>query len=298
MKKPYLVIMAAGMGSRYGGLKQIDKLDREGHIIIDYSIYDALNAGFRDITFIIKHEIEREFREVMDKHLKDKNVSVHYAYQELDMLPPGYCVPEGRKKPWGTAHAISCLNESDSPFAVINADDYYGPHAFNKIYSFLEKTTDRSFAMVAYRIANTVSEYGSVSRGICRAEQNMLTEIVEHTDVFTQNKRIYYREKGKINQLDPNSLVSMNLWGFTPSFIRECRDRFAHFLDANINDNPMGCEFYIPKVVSELIQKGRASVRVLESEDKWQGITYREDKANVVAAFEILREKGIYPNEI
>ena len=224
MKNPELVIMAAGMGSRYGGLKQIDTVDDCGHIIIDYSIYDAIKAGFRDFTFIIKKEIEKDFREVVDPHLAGKGVNVKYVYQELDKLPEGYSVPEGRVKPWGTAHAILCtLGTVDAPFAVINADDYYGAHAFEKIYSFLKNTNDEGkyhYAMVGYRIKNTVTEQGTVSRGVCAADENsMLTEIVERTKIGTRGGEIYYTEDGTDYELDPETLVSMNLWGFTPSYI-------------------------------------------------------------------------------
>ena len=300
MKNPELVIMAAGMGSRYGGLKQIDKVDDEGHIIIDYSIYDAIKAGFRDVTFIIKHEIEREFREVMDPHLAGKNINVKYVFQEVDMLPEGYTLPEGRRKPWGTAHALlCCLGTVDAPFAVINADDYYGAHAFEKIYNFL-KNVDESdkyhYAMVGYRIKNTVTEQGTVSRGVCKCEDGMLTEIVERTKIGIEpDGSIYFTEDGVNYPLDPDTLVSMNLWGLTPSFLRECKDRFTRFLDENVPKNPEKCEFFLPGVVSELIGEGKADVRVFDNEDKWYGVTYKEDKAQVVEAFKALKASGVYP---
>ena len=300
MKNPELVIMAAGMGSRYGGLKQIDKVDEEGHIIIDYSIYDAIKAGFRDVTFIIKKEIEKDFREVMDAHLAGKNINVKYVYQEIDKLPEGYKVPEGRRKPWGTAHALlCCLGTVDAPFAVINADDYYGAHAFEKIYEFLKNTNDEGkyhFAMVGYRIKNTVTEQGSVSRGICTSDENgMLTEIVERTKISTKDGKIYYTEDGVDTDLDPEVLVSMNLWGFTPSYLKECAERFPKFLDENVPKNPEKCEFFLPTVVSELISEGKADVRVLDNCDKWYGVTYKEDKEDVVNAFKALKAQGVYP---
>ncbi|MBO5946215.1 MAG: hypothetical protein J6Q69_06365, partial [Clostridia bacterium] len=228
MKNPELVIMAAGMGSRYGGLKQIDKVDDQGHIIIDYSIYDAMRAGFKDVTFIIKHEIEKDFREVMDAHLAGKDINVKYVFQEIDKLPEGYSVPEGRRKPWGTAHALlCCLGTVDAPFAVINADDYYGANAFTKIYNFLKNTTDDEkyhFAMVGYRIKNTVTEQGTVSRGVCEADENgMLTSIVERTKIGVNGDKIYFLEDGVSYDLDPETLVSMNLWALTPAYLRECR---------------------------------------------------------------------------
>lgn len=302
MKNPELVIMAAGMGSRYGGLKQIDTVDPEGHIIIDYSIYDAIKAGFRDVTFIIKKEIEKDFREVMDAHLAGKNINIKYVYQELDKLPEGYSVPEGRRKPWGTAHAIlCCLGTVNAPFAVINADDYYGANAFVKIYDFLKNSSDDEkyhYAMVGYRIKNTVTEQGTVSRGVCRSDENsMLTEIVERTKIGISNGEIYYTEDGVDTPLDPDTLVSMNLWGFTPSYIKECAGRFAAFLDKNLPVNPEKCEFFLPSVVAELIAEGKADVKVLDNTDKWYGVTYKEDKETVTAAFAELKSRGVYPSE-
>lgn len=302
MKNPELVIMAAGMGSRYGGLKQIDKVDSEGHIIIDYSIFDAMRAGFKDVTFIIKKEIEKDFREVMDAHLAGKDINVKYVYQELDKLPEGYSVPESRRKPWGTAHAIlCCLGTVDAPFAVINADDYYGANAFTKIYDFLKSTRDDEkyhYAMVGYRIKNTVTEQGTVSRGICEADENgMLTEIVERTKIGVSDGKIYYTENDVNTDLDPETLVSMNLWGFTSSYINECAKRFPAFLDANLPKNPEKCEFFLPTVVSELIGEGKADVRVLDNTDKWYGVTYKEDKATVIEAFKALKASGVYPEK-
>ncbi len=299
MNNPELVIMAAGMGSRYGGLKQIDTVDDYGHIIIDYSIYDAIKAGFRDVTFIIKKEIERDFREVMDAHLKGKDINVKYVYQELDKLPEGYKVPDGRRKPWGTAHALlCCLGTVKAPFAVINADDYYGAHAFEKIYNFLKNTNDNGkyhYAMVGYRIKNTVTEQGTVSRGVCSVKDGMLTEVVERTKVGIRGSEIYYTEGETDYPLDPESLVSMNLWGLTPSYLEECAKRFPKFLDENLPKNPEKCEFFLPTVVSELIAEGKADVKMLDNEDKWYGVTYKEDKVGVVEAFRNLTANGVYP---
>ena len=302
MNKPELVIMAAGMGSRYGGLKQIDAVDDYGHIIIDYSIYDAMRAGFRDVTFIIKKEIEKDFREVLDKHLAGKDINVKYVYQELDKLPEGFSVPEGRRKPWGTAHALlCCLGTVDAPFAVINADDYYGEHAFMKIYDFL-KNVDESdgkyhYAMVGYHIENTVTEQGTVSRGVCSHEDGMLTDITERTKIGISDGRIYYTEDGVDTELAPDTLVSMNLWGLTPSYLKECRERFARFLEENLAKNPEKCEFFLPTVVSELISEGKADVRLLDNPDKWYGVTYKEDKPAVVEAFKRFTAEGVYPAE-
>lgn len=301
MKSPELVIMAAGMGSRYGGLKQIDPVDEYGHIIIDYSIYDAIRAGFKSVTFIIKKQIERDFREVMDKHLEGKNIKVKYVYQELDKLPEGYSVPDGRTKPWGTAHALLCtLGTVDAPFAVINADDYYGANAFKKIYDFLSNVDESDgryhYSMVGYRIKNTVTEEGTVARGVCRCDNDgYLTEIVERTKIATEDGKIWYTEDDNDVDLDPDTLVSMNLWGLTPSYLRECEARFPAFLDKNLKTNPEKCEFFLPTVISELVTEGKADVRVLDNSDKWYGVTYKEDKKNVVEAFKKFIEDGIYP---
>ena len=302
MKNPELVIMAAGMGSRYGGLKQIDKVDEEGHIIIDYSIYDAMKAGFRDVTFIIKKEIEKDFREVMDAHLAGKDINVKYVYQEIDKLPEGFAVPEGRRKPWGTAHALlCCLGTVNAPFAVINADDYYGARAFEEIYNFLKNTNDDDkyhYAMVGYRIKNTVTEQGTVSRGICEADENgMLKSIVERTKISIKEGNIYYTEDDVDYALNPEALVSMNLWGLTTSYLEECKKRFPKFLEENLPKNPEKCEFFLPSVVSELVEEGKADVRVLDNTDMWYGVTYKEDKERVVNAFRELKKSGIYPKK-
>ena len=300
MKRPELVILAAGMGSRYGGLKQIDKVDESGHIIIDYSIYDAILAGFKSITFIIKHEIEKDFREVMDAHLAGKDVEVKYVFQELDKLPEGYSLPEGRRKPWGTAHAILCCRGVvDAPFAVINADDYYGREAFKTIYDFLanaEDTDKYHYAMVGYRIKNTVTEMGGVSRGICESDEHgMLTSVTECHGIGIDNGVISYEKDGERVVLDGDTLVSMNLWGLTPSYIEECARMFPAFLDEGLKNNPEKCEFYIPLVVSNLLDEGKCDVKVLDNSDKWYGVTYKEDKPTVVEAFKRMQAEGKYP---
>ena len=301
MNKPELVIMAAGMGSRYGGLKQIDKIDDAGHIIIDYSIYDAISAGFKTVTFIIKKAIEKDFREVIDSHLAGKDIEVKYVYQEIDKLPEGYDVPECRKKPWGTAHAIlCCLGTVNAPFAVINADDYYGQDAFKRMYDFLLNVEDGEkylYAMIGYRVKNTVTEMGTVARGICSSDESgMLTSVVERTKIGVRDDgSIYYADDGDEKELDPDVLVSMNFWGFTPSYINECKNRFPSFLDKNLKTNPEKCEFFLPGVVSELLDEGKADVAVLDSASKWHGVTYKEDKPAVMAAFKEMTEMGLYP---
>ena len=297
---PELVILAAGMGSRYGGLKQIDSVDSEGHIIIDYSIYDAIKAGFKNITFIIKKEIEADFREVMDAHLCNKGVNVKYVYQELDKLPEGFSVPEGRRKPWGTAHAIACCaGIVNAPFAVINADDYYGANAFTAIYEFLKNNRDDGkahYAMVGYKLKNTVTDNGTVGRGVCNVSDDaMLIDITERTKVGTDANGIYYLENGERHPLDPETVVSMNLWGFTAGFVTECKNGLSEFLSENLSRNPEKCEYYMPSVISRLIGEGRADVTVLDNTDKWYGVTYKEDKPTVVEAFRVLRANGVYP---
>ena len=302
MKKPTLVIMAAGMGSRYGGLKQIESVDSFGHTLIDYSIYDAMSAGFEEITFVIKKEIEADFFAVMKPHLEGKSVKVNYVYQELYKIPEGFSVPNGRVKPWGTAHAVLCCKDVvRGPFAVINADDYYGKSAFVEIYKFLSSLSENSshsYAMIGYRIKNTVSPSGSVSRGICHQnEDGELTHIVERTKIMPEGEKIYFYEDDGREELDPNSLVSMNFWGFDFSFIEECESRFEAFLSDTAASDPLKCEFYLPKVVASLISENAAKVKVIESKDHWYGVTHKEDHESVAAAFSVMIENGEYPKE-
>ena len=302
MNKPELVVLAAGMGSRYGGLKQIDEVDNEGHIIIDYSIFDAIEAGFKTVTFIIKHEIEAEFRAVIDPHLAGKDIEVKYVFQELDKLPEGYSVPDGRRKPWGTGHAIACCEGVvKGPFAVINADDYYGKHAFVEMFEFLSAIGEgdtSSYCMVGYEVGKTVTEIGTVSRGVCEVNgEGYLTGITERTKVGIDNGDIYFEEEAERFPLDPKTTVSMNLWGLPNSYITECRDRFKAFLDEGLKKNPEKCEFYMPSVISELLGEGKIGVKVLKNRDKWYGVTYKEDKPEVVRAFRELIESGVYPEK-
>ena len=299
MKNPTLVILAAGMGSRYGGLKQIDPVDDGGHIIIDYSIYDAIKAGFRDFVFIIKREIEKDFRQIMDPHLEGKGINVKYVFQELDKLPDGFSVPSERKKPWGTAHAIACCDGViDSHFAVINADDYYGENAFVEIYDFLKnvKNDDKyHFCMVGYQLGKTVTDKGAVSRGVCSVKNGYLANIAETSGITTKDGRVFAKKDGEIIYFDNATPVSMNLWGFTEEYVSECKERFSTFLAENLDNTPEKCEFYIPLVVSQLIGEGRADVKVLDTNDQWYGVTYKEDKPDVEAAFKRLVNEGKYP---
>lgn len=301
MRKPVLVIMAAGMGSRYGGLKQIDPVDQEGHIIMDFSIYDAKRAGFEKVIFIIKRENEQDFKEAVGKRI-EKVMDVGYAFQELSDVPEGIRIPEGRVKPWGTAHAVlSAMDQIHGPFAVINADDYYGPHAFREIYDYLTTHEDDEkyrYTMVGYLLKNTVTDNGHVARGVCTLnERHELVRVTERTRIEKRGDGIAYSEDdGKTwTDIDGNTLVSMNMWGFTHSILEEIRDGFPAFLEKGLKENPLKCEYFLPAVVSGLLEEERASVRVLESEDKWYGVTYKEDKPIVVAAVQALKDQGLYP---
>ncbi len=304
MKKPILIIMAAGMGSRYGGLKQIDPVDEEGHIIMDFSIYDAVKAGFEKVIFIIKKENEQDFREKIGNRMEER-IEVEYVYQDIENLPDGFAVPEGRVKPWGTAHAVlSCLPVVDSPFAVINADDYYGQQAFQMIYDFLsshEDTDKFQYTMVGYLLKNTLTENGHVARGVCETDDNgKLTEITERVRIEKHEDGTAYTEDDGATWtfLPDETVVSMNMWGFTESMMPEIRDRFADFLTKNLTKNPLKCEYFLPFVVDELIQEGKAEVTVLKSKDRWYGVTYKEDKPTVVKAIQSLKDQGLYPQKL
>lgn len=301
MKKPVLVIMAAGMGSRYGGLKQIDPVDGHGHIIIDFSIYDAIRAGFEKIVFIIKKADEQEFREAIGNRM-EKRVDVSYVFQELERLPAGYEVPDSRVKPYGTAHAVLCCKGVvDAPFAVINADDFYGRHAFEKIYNYLMAHQDDEkyrYTMVGYILENTLTEHGHVARGICQTNaDHQLVGITERTRIEKHGDvSVYTEDDGATwHELEEGCTVSMNMWGFTPSFLDELEARFPQFLAKNLEENPLKCEFFLPTVVGELIAEDKAAVEVLESADRWYGVTYHEDKQVVMDAVAKMRQEGIYP---
>ena len=302
-KKPILVVMAAGMGSRYGGLKQIDPVGPSGEAILDYSLYDARRAGFETVVFIIKHEIEQAFKEAVGARALRAGFEVRYAYQQLDKLPEGFTVPEGRVKPWGTAHAILVAEEAigEAPFAVINADDYYGPQGFRLVYDYLCSHADGdrfAWSMVGFLLKNTVSANGSVSRGVCVTDAaGNLHSVTERTCIAPYDGGIHYSEDGgeSWTDLDENSVVSMNLWGFTPAYIAEAKAGFAEFLRENLPVNPLKCEYYLPSVVTAALQQGKAEVRVLTSTDKWHGITYREDKPELVAALQQMSAQGLYP---
>ncbi|MBR1455973.1 MAG: nucleotidyltransferase [Oscillospiraceae bacterium] len=300
MREPTLVILAAGMGSRFGGLKQITAVDPHGHAIIDFSLYDAYRAGFRKVAFIIKHEIEEDFKAAVGRRM-EKYFDVRYVYQQLDRLPEGYAVPAGRVKPWGTAHATLCAADAvDGPFAVINADDFYGPGAYAALYAFLtEELPENEHAMVAYQLKNTVTEHGTVARGICQVEDGYLTGVVERTKIAKRGEDAAFTEDGEtwtpVSGLVP---VSMNFWGFQASMMQELAARFPAWLDENLRTDPEKCEYFLPFVANALIQEGRGRVRVLSCHETWHGITYKEDLESVVSYIAKLREDGIYPETL
>ncbi len=305
MNKPVLVVMAAGMGSRYGGLKQVDPVGSHGELIIDYSIYDAKRAGFETVVFVIKHEIEETFKAAIGDRLS-RFIEVKYAYQELTDLPEGYAVPEGRVKPFGTAHAILAARKVvDGPFAVVNADDYYGPSAFRAVYDYLSTYADTpdcyEYAMVGYLLGNTVTEHGHVARGVCVENgDNYLLTVTERTHIEKDGADARYTEDDGAtwHPLSGSAIVSMNLWGLTRSFIDEAAARFPAFLDKTFAENPLKGEYYLPGVISALIDEGKARVKVLRSADKWHGVTYQADKPAVVAAIAEMTANGLYPEDL
>ena len=305
-KKPVLVVMAAGMGSRYGGLKQIDPVGPCGEAILDFSLYDAYEAGFETAVIIIKEAIREDFMATVGKRLENCLLEIRYAYQEQDKcLPAGFSVPEERgSKPWGTSHAVLCAREEigDAPFVVLNADDYYGKTAFRVIFEYmssLDESQTREYAMVGYRLKNTVSDHGSVARGICqRSEDNYLTAIVERLRVETYPGGIRYQDDdGTWHDLDPNGLVSMNMFGFGPSFLQELEDRFPLFLANEMPKNPAKKEFLLPMTVGFLLRENCARVKVLPTSDRWYGVTYAQDKLAVQEALREMIGKGMYPKD-
>lgn len=303
MDKPVLVIMAAGLGSRYGGLKQIDPIDKQGHKIIDFSIYDAIRAGFGKVIFVIKREMEEEFRSCIGDVVKE-HIEVAYAYQEMSNVPEGCVIPEGREKPWGTAHAVlSAKGLVNGPFAVINADDYYGEEAFRVLYDYLAEAEDDEkyrYCMVGYELGKTLTEFGSVSRGVCDIDgEHYLTDIVERTAIERRGEGAVYTEDGvNYKNISTDRIVSMNMWGFTRSMMDELETEFARFFREQLSENPLKAECYLPFVVDELLKQQKATVKVLTSSDRWFGITYKEDKPFVVEAIADLKKEGLYPEKL
>ena len=302
MEKPVLVILAAGMGSRYGGLKQIDPVDDKGHKIIDFSIYDAVRAGFGKVVFIIKKENEKDFRECIGDAVS-RHVEVEYVFQELGKVPAGFRIPEGRVKPWGTAHAILCCKDViDRPFAVINADDYYGRSAFDELYRFLTTHTDDEkyrWAMVGYQLGNTLTDNGSVARGVCVTDESgYLQQIAERTKIVrTADGAAYSEDDGKTwVPLALDTPVSMNMWAFSPGILNELKGALDRFFAEEVEKNPLKSECYLPIEVDRLLKAGKATVEVLHSADKWFGVTYKEDKPFVMESIRKLKEAGVYPD--
>lgn len=296
--------MAAGMGSRYGGLKQIDPVDEQGHIIMDFSLYDAVKAGFEKVVFVIKKENEADFREVIGNRI-EKLLDVAYVYQDINNIPAAFEVPAGRTKPWGTGHAVLCCEEAvDGPFAVINADDYYGQSAFKQIYDYLAENEDDGkyqYAMVGYILENTLTENGHVARGVCETDGNgHLTGITERTHTEKRaDDTAYTEDEGKTWHVIPaGSTVSMNLWGFSASILKELADGFVPFLTDGLAANPLKCEYFLPNLVGSLVKEGKADVTVLKSYDRWYGVTYKEDKQTVVDAIQRMKQEGIYPEKL
>ncbi|MDF2613387.1 MAG: nucleotidyltransferase [Clostridia bacterium] len=303
MKEPVLVVMAAGIGSRYGGLKQIDPVGSNGELIIDFSLYDAIKAGFKKVVFIIKEEIEKDFKEVIGDRMRE-HIEVAYAYQRLDDLPASYHVPRERSKPWGTGHALLAVRDIiEGPFAVINADDYYGQEAFSLIYEFLKQAKDDKaceYGMVGYELTNTLTEHGYVARGVCEVGiDQYLYKINERTHIEKRGDGAAYTEDGeKWIAISNEATVSMNMWAFTPSILKELEIRFPMFLEQTLKTNPEKGEYFLPDVVGELIEEDKACVKVLKSQDKWYGVTYKEDKPLVVSSLLQLKNKGFYPLDL
>jgi hypothetical protein len=294
--------MAAGMGSRYGGLKQIDPVGSHGEIIMDFSLYDAMLAGFEKAVFIIKKEMEEDMDDIMAEGA-GKHLNIEYAFQTLDDIPDGFTVPEGRVKPWGTCHAVLAARDIiDGPIAVINADDYYGADSFQLMYDYLVTAKDDGrmrYSMIGYPLKNTLTEHGSVARGVCVVEDGFLTKIDERLKIMWHDGGIAYTEDDvTFVPVPEDSPVSMNFWGFTESFMEELKAGFPEFLKNEVPKNPLKAEYLLPTKVDELIRSGRATVRVINTNDRWYGVTYKEDKEPTIAALQSLKDNGVYPDRL
>lgn len=304
MKEPYLVVMAAGLGSRFGGPKQVEPVGEHGEILLDYSVFDAMRAGFRKVVFIVNEATEEIFREKIGRRMQ-KYLSVSYARQSLSDLPTGFALPSERKKPWGTAHAVlSCRDIVDAPFVVINADDYYGPESFSLLYQALPQVQDGPVArylMAGYRLENTLTDNGHVARGVCVTdEEGFLKDITEHTylERHPEGPASSFDEGKSFVSLPGDTTVSMNCWCFSPGFLAELRDGFPTFLRRTLSENPLKGEYFLPEVVNTMMREGRAKVRVLKSPDKWYGVTYRADKPEVAKAISQMTKEGKYPEKL
>lgn len=296
--KPTLVILAAGMGSRYGGMKQIDGVGSHGEPIIDFSIYDAYQAGFRKVVLIIRKEHEQLFRNALTDKVARNGMEVEFAYQDMNNIPEGFTVPEGREKPWGTTHALlACKGVVNEPFAIINADDFYGRNAYQVVYDYLtNEIEDDKYAMVGFQCLNTLTTNGTVTRGLCEEKDGNLSHIVEVQKIALQDGHAVYEEDGNWKPIDDYALVSMNFWGFTPKIFDELEPIFKDFLEKNLESNPMKCEHVIPTAVGDLVRDGKTTVKMLSSKDKWFGVTYKEDKPDVVAKIAEKKASGEYPD--
>ena len=295
--KPILIVMAAGLGSRYGGLKQIAPVDDEGHILMDYALYDAKLAGFERVIFIITPSLEKDFRETIGDRIA-KHMDVSYAFQTLESLPSGFSLPEGRTKPWGTAHAILSAKDSiDANFAAINADDFYGADAYCKLFNFLlNEAGDGRYAMIGYVLGNTLTEYGHVSRGVCKTSGVRLIEIAERTHIEARPGGGAFTEDGKNYTFVPSdTVVSMNAWAFGRSFINEIEERFAKFLKENLVNNPLKCEYYLPVLANQLLLDGKAQIKILPTNEKWFGVTYAQDMPALREAIIQMKRENKYP---
>ena len=298
MNKPTLVILAAGMGSRYGGMKQIDGVGSHGEPIIEFSIYDAKEAGFGKVVLIIRKEHEAAFRKALTDKI-EPHMEVEFAYQDMDDIPADITVPEGREKPWGTTHALlACRNIVHEPFAIINADDFYGKDAYKVIYDFLTtEASDGHYAMVGYPCMNTLTDHGTVTRGVCeKDEDGNLTHIVEVKEIAKKDGHAIYKDGEEWKPLADDALVSMNFWGFTPAVFKDCESIFDTFIRAGVKENPLKCEHVIPTAVGELVKENKCTVKMLSSSDRWFGVTYKEDKPLVVARIQEMKDLGVYPD--
>ena len=296
--KPTLVILAAGMGSRYGGMKQIDGVGSHGEPIIEFSIYDAYKAGFRKVVLIIKREHEDLFRKALTDRVTNGGMEVDFAYQDMNNIPEGFSVPEGRVKPWGTTHALlACKGIVNEPFAIINADDFYGRNAYEVIYKYLTtEVADDNYAMVGFKCLNTLTANGTVTRGLCQQKDGCLSAIQEIQKIALKDGHAIYEDNGEWKPIADDALVSMNFWGFTPKIFDEMEPLFKDFLAANIEKNPLKCEHVIPTGIGTLVSEGKIKVHMLSSSDKWFGVTYKEDKPEVVARIQALKDNGTYPD--